>query len=264
MSNSATPWTAACQASLSFTILQSLLKWMSIESVMLSNHLIHCCPLLFLPSIFPSTRVFSNKEMTTHSSILVWRIPGTEEPGGLPSMGLHRVGHDWSDLAAAAMSWLFLSGGHCIGASASVLPMNSQGWFPLRLTGLISLQETSKGLTPKSLPRDSQESSLALQFESINSLALSLLYGTTLTYVHDYWKNYVSPKSLHLCSTLCNPMDCSLPGSSVHGILQAGILEWVAMSFSRGIFLEEPQLWPYGCLSAKWCLSFLIHCLGLS
>ena len=50
--------------------------------------------------------------MATHSSILTWRIPGTEEPGGLPSMGSHRVGHNWSDLAAAAAvcilrdSWL--------------------------------------------------------------------------------------------------------------------------------------------------------------
>ena len=43
------------------------------------------------------------KEMATHSSILAWRIPGTEEPGGLPSMGSHRVGHDSSDLAAAAV-----------------------------------------------------------------------------------------------------------------------------------------------------------------
>ena len=42
------------------------------------------------------------KEMATHSSVLAWRIPGTEEPGGLPSMGSHRVRHDWSDLAAAA------------------------------------------------------------------------------------------------------------------------------------------------------------------
>ena len=42
------------------------------------------------------------KEMATHSSALVWRIPGTGEPGGLPSMGSHGVGHDWSDLAAAA------------------------------------------------------------------------------------------------------------------------------------------------------------------
>ena len=42
------------------------------------------------------------KEMATHSSVLAWRIPGTGEPGGLPSMGLHRVGHDWRKLAAAA------------------------------------------------------------------------------------------------------------------------------------------------------------------
>ena len=42
------------------------------------------------------------KEMAIHSSVLAWRIPGTGEPGGLPSMGLHRVGHDWSDLVAAA------------------------------------------------------------------------------------------------------------------------------------------------------------------
>ena len=42
------------------------------------------------------------KEMATHSSVLAWRIPGTAEPSGLPSMGSHRVGHDWSDLAAAA------------------------------------------------------------------------------------------------------------------------------------------------------------------
>ena len=44
----------------------------------------------------------SEKEMASHSSVLVWRIPGMGEPGGLPSMGLHRVGHNWSDLAAAA------------------------------------------------------------------------------------------------------------------------------------------------------------------
>ena len=44
------------------------------------------------------------KEMATHSSALAWRIPGTGEPGGLPSMGSHRVGHDWSDLAVAAVA----------------------------------------------------------------------------------------------------------------------------------------------------------------
>ena len=48
------------------------------------------------------------KEMATHSSVLAWRIPGTGEPGGLPSMGSHRVGHDWSDLAAGAVAAAFL------------------------------------------------------------------------------------------------------------------------------------------------------------
>ena len=61
LSDSATPWTAACQASLSITNSQSLLKLMSIELVMPSNHLILCRPLLLLPSIFPSIRVFSNE-----------------------------------------------------------------------------------------------------------------------------------------------------------------------------------------------------------
>ena len=53
--------------------------------------------------------------MATHSSVLAWRIPGTAEPGGLPSMGPHRVGHDWSDLAAAAAA------AYCIGVFLSGL-----------------------------------------------------------------------------------------------------------------------------------------------
>ena len=56
-----TPWTAACQAPLSFTVSRNLLKLMSIELVMPSNHLILCCPLLLLPSIFPGLRIFSNE-----------------------------------------------------------------------------------------------------------------------------------------------------------------------------------------------------------
>ena len=73
----------------------------------------------------------------------------------------------------------FASGGQSIGASASILPMNIQGWFPSELTGW-SLYS----------PKDSQESSLTPQFKSINSLVLSFLYGPTLTSIHDYWKNH--------------------------------------------------------------------------
>ena len=57
------------------------------------------------------------KEMATHSSVLAWRIPGTAEPGGLPSMGSHRVGHDWSDLAAAASGGEFGDGESKTGAT---------------------------------------------------------------------------------------------------------------------------------------------------
>ena len=101
----ATPLTAAWEASLFFIIFQSLLRLMSIELVMPSNHLIFCHPpLLLLPLLFPSIRSFP-------------------------------------------MSRLFASGGQNIGVSTSVsvLSMNIQGWFPLGLTGLISL--LSKGLS---------------------------------------------------------------------------------------------------------------------
>ena len=53
------------------------------------------------------------KEMATHSSVLAWRIPGTGEPGGLPSLGSHRVGHDWSDLAAAA-AYIIINYSHMV------------------------------------------------------------------------------------------------------------------------------------------------------
>ena len=80
------------------------------------------------------------------------------------------------------LSRLFASGGQSIedSASASVFPMKIQGWFPLGLTGLISLQ--SKGFS-RVFPTP--------QFKIINSLALSLLCGPTLTSIHDYWKNHV-------------------------------------------------------------------------
>ena len=98
------PQTAARQASLSFTISCSFLKLMSTESVMPSNHLILCHPLLLLPSVFPSIRVCSS-ELALH---IRWK-----------------------------KYWSF--------SFSIVLPMTIQGWFPLGLTGLISL--LSKGLS---------------------------------------------------------------------------------------------------------------------
>ena len=81
-----TPWAAACQSSLSFTISQSLLKLMSIKSVMPFNHLILCRPLLFLPSVFPSIRVFSNESALHIRWPKYWSFslsisPSNEHPG---------------------------------------------------------------------------------------------------------------------------------------------------------------------------------------
>ena len=94
-----TPWTAACQASLSITNSQSLPKPMSIELVMPSNHLILCCPLLILPSIFPSIRVFSNKSAFCIRWPKYWSFSFNISPSNEYS-GLISFRMDWLDLLA--------------------------------------------------------------------------------------------------------------------------------------------------------------------
>ena len=109
-------------------------------------------------------------------------------PPSLPALNL-------SHIRVFPMSWLFSSGGQSIGAStsASVLPMNIQGWFPLRLTGLIFL--LSRGL--------SRVFSSTTVWKHQSSV-LSLLYGPTLTSIRDYWKKH----SFH-CTDLCQESDIS-------------------------------------------------------
>ena len=133
-----------CQASMSFTISQSLLKLLSIELVMPSNHLIFCCPLLLLSSVFPSIRVFSNV-CSSHQVAKVAEL---------------RLQHQY-------FQWIF---------RVDFNPIFKVGflwdwpvWSPC-------------------CPRDSQGSSAASQFESTNSLVLSLLYGPDLTSIHDTGK----------------------------------------------------------------------------
>ena len=93
----ATPWTAACQASLSITNSQSLLKLMSIESVMPSNHLILCYPLLLLPSIFPSIRVFSNESVLHIMWPNYWSFSFSISPS-----------NEYSELISFRISWFGL------------------------------------------------------------------------------------------------------------------------------------------------------------
>ena len=125
-----------CQASLSFTVSLSLLKLMSIESVLPSNCLILCHPLLLLPSVFPSIRVFSNESALFIAWPKYWCFSSSISPSNEYS-GLIYFRIDWFDL--------------------------------LVVTGTL-------------------KSSPALQFESINSLMLSHLYGPNLTSIHDSWQ----------------------------------------------------------------------------
>ena len=131
----ATPWTAEHQASLSFTISHSLLKLISVESVMSLNHLALCPPLLFLPSIFSSIRVFSNDLALCIRCPEYWSFSFSISPS-----------NEYSGLISFRIDW-----------------------FPWN-------------------PRYSQESSPTPHFESLSSLVISLLYGSTLTSIHDYWK----------------------------------------------------------------------------
>ena len=94
-----TPQTAACQASLSITSSRSLLKLMSIELVMLSNHLILCHPLLLPPSIFPITRVFTNESLLHIRWPKYWRIRFSISPSNEYS-GLISFRMDWLDILA--------------------------------------------------------------------------------------------------------------------------------------------------------------------
>ena len=118
----ATPWNAACQASLSITSSQSLLKLMSIESVMLSSHLILCRPLLLSPSIFPSIRIFSN-ELAVHIRwpkywSFSFSISPSNEYSGLISFRI-----DWFALLAVQGTLKSLS--QCHSSKTSVL----QCWY---------------------------------------------------------------------------------------------------------------------------------------
>ena len=94
-----TPWTAAHQASLSITNSQSLLKLMSIMSVMPSNHLILCCPFFPLPSIFPSIRVFSNESVLHITWPKYWSFSFSFSPSN-EQLGLISFRMDWLDLLA--------------------------------------------------------------------------------------------------------------------------------------------------------------------
>ena len=146
--------------------------------------------------------------MATHSSVLAWRIPGTGEPGGLPSMGSHRVGHKWSDLAAAAAA-----------SHTNCIPFSVAGPCPHRAYG-IGISETLFTLTLSADPSN----------------------------VYNWYPNTFTCCSVtKLCPTLCDPVDCNTPGSSVLYYLSESLLKFMSidlvMLFNH-LIVCQPLLFP--------------------
>ena len=135
-----TPWTAARQASLSITNSWSWLKLMSIESVMPSNHLILCCPLLLLPSILPSIRVFSNESYLHIRWPKYWSFSFNISPSN-EHLGLISFRMDWLDLLAVQGTFKRLLQHHS--SKASILQCSAffivQLSHPCKTTGKTNL-----------------------------------------------------------------------------------------------------------------------------
>ena len=211
------PWTAALQASLSFTISRSLLKLMSIESVMPSNHLILCCPLLLLPSIFPSVWVFSSESVLPIRWPKYWSFSFSISPSNEDS-GLISFRTNWFHLPAIQ------------GTLKSLLQHHNLKESILQRSAFFMLQ-----LSPPYMTNGKTVALIIWTFVSKVMLLPFIFFPQTLKFLSFLFNmlSAAAAKSLQLCPTLCNPIDGSPPGSSVHGILQARTLEWVAISFSN-------------------------------
>ena len=198
-----TPRTAAHQSSLSITNSQSLLKLMSIESVMPSNHLILCHPLLLLSSIFPSIRVFFSESVLHIRWPKYWSfsfsISSSKEYSGLIFLRM-----DWFDLSAVQGTLRSLLQHHSL--KASIL------WLSAFFIVQLSHPYMTTGKT------------IALTTWIFVPKVMSLLFNTLPAAAAA-----AAAKSLQSCPTLCDPRDGSPLGSPVPGILQARTWEWLAI-----------------------------------
>ena len=160
------PWTEACQASLSITSSQSLLKLMSIESVMPSNHLILCCPLLLLPSVFPSIRVFSSESVTRIRWPKYWSfnfsISRSNEHSGLISFRM-----DWLDILAVQGTLQSLLQHHS--SKASILSRSA--FFIVQLSHPYMTTEKTIALTRRTFVGKV----MSLLFNMLSRLVITLL-----------------------------------------------------------------------------------------
>ena len=168
-----TPWTATCQASLSITNSQNLLKLMSIESVIPSNHLILCRPLLLLPSIFPSIRVFSSESVLRIKWPKNWSFSFSISPSNEYS-GLISFRMDWLDLLAVQGTLKSLLQHHS--SKASILQCSA--FFIVQLSHPYMTTGKTIALTRRTFV--GKVMSLLFIIGTDNLTAFSMLYGASL------------------------------------------------------------------------------------
>ena len=165
--------------------------------------------------------------MATHSNVLAWRIPGAAEPGGLPSMGLHRVvGHNWRDLAAAAAA-----------AAATEQQHNNSRRKTETFINVCELNSTllNDHWVKEEIQQETEHTSRPGKMKTQLTKTLGDTVKTVLremcVCVCVCVRAHVCMHSVaQSCPTLCNSLDCSLPCSSIHGIFQVRILKWVEKS----------------------------------
>ena len=165
----ATPWTVACQTSLSITNSQSLPKLMSIESMMPSNHLIFCHPLLLLPSIFPNIRVFSNESAVRMRWPKYWSFSFNISPHN-EHTGLISFKMDWLDLPAVQGTLKSLLQHHS--SNASIL------WCSAFFTGQHSHPHMTTGKTTALTRQMIVGKVMSLLFNMLSRLVITFLPGS--------------------------------------------------------------------------------------
>ena len=176
----ATPWTAAHQASLSITNSQSLLKPMSIELVMPSNHLILCWPLLLSPSIFPSIRVFSNESALCIRWPKYWSLNFNISPSNEYS-GLISFRMEWLDLLAVQGTLKSLLQYHS--SKAPILQRKRSAFFMVQLSHTYMTTGKTRALTRWTV------------VDKVMSLLFNMLFRFVITFL---------PRSKHLLIPCCS------------------------------------------------------------
>ena len=215
----ATPWTAAHQAFLPITNSQSLLKFMSIKSVMPSNHLILCRPLLLLPSVFPSIRVFSSE------SVFTW---GGQSIGvSASALVLPMNIQDWFSLGWTGLISLQSKEQASFNFMAAVTIFNDFGAQENKVCHCLNC-------FPIFLPWSDGTKGFSRVFSNTtvqkHQFFGAQLYSPTLTSIHDYWKNHSFDQTdLYLLR----------------------ILQWVAIPFSWGSSQPRDQT-PVSCIAGRF------------